>query len=100
MSTTAERVFRKNYAKLVEAIDSPTQFANDFYQEGLISESTKDAASEVGNTRLKQDKAVQLITAVQTKVKVDPKALPKVIRVLRRHDASELADKMAAQGSL
>ena len=101
MSSSAQEVFRKNYAKLLEAIDSPTQFASHFYDEELISKSTRDAVSEVGNTRVREDKAAQLIRAVETMVNLNPNVMHKVIRVLRRHPTSEhLANEMAAQGNL
>ena len=101
MSSTAVGVFRNKFYDLVEAIDSPTDFANDFYREGLISKSARDAAAEVGNTRLKEDKATQLLSVVQTSVKVDPKRISRVIRVLRRHVPTEhLGNELASQGDL
>lgn len=77
MSSTVERVFRKYYSELANAIDSPASFASDFYKEGLISQDSRDAASEVGNTRLTSDKAYQLLNAVQKMVKTHPeKVIP------------------------
>ena len=101
MSYNVEKVFRKFYPDLQRAIDSPADFANDFYQEGLISKDSRDAASEVSNTRLVADKAAQLLSAVQTMVKLNPDMLPKVIRVLRRHVTTKrLGSKMAAEGKV
>lgn len=98
MSSTVERVFRKYYSELANAIDSPASFASDFYKEGLISQDSRDAASEVGNTRLTSDKAYQLLNAVQKMVKTNPE---KVIRVLLRHDTTkDLGSKIAAEGNV
>ena len=101
MSSRVERVFRRYYPELVNAIDSPRVFANDFYQAGLISKDSRDAATEVDNARLKSDKAAQLITAVQTMVNTNPDTMPEVIRVLRRHRITKnLGKKMADEGKL
>ena len=101
MTSNIDRVFRSNYPELLNAIDAPADFANDFYQEGLVSKNSRDAASEVGNTRLTADKAAQLLTAVQTMVKLNPDMMPKVIRVLRRHVTTKrLGSKMAAEGKV
>ena len=92
-------MFSQNFDQLVKAIDSPTQFAEDFFDEGLISRSTRDAVLEVGNTRVRHDKAAQLLKEVHAKVKVDPKVLPRVIQILRQHVTSkQLGEEMAAQG--
>ena len=101
MTSTVEKVFRRNYPELVNAIDSPRDFANDFYQAGLITKASRDAATEVDNARLKSDKAAQLLIAVQTMVNTYPDMMSKVIRVLRGHlTTRRLGSKMAAEGKL
>ena len=101
MSDSAEKVFRQNFAELVKAIDSPTKFAIEFHAEGLISHETRDAVTEVGKVRLREEKVAHLVHAVERMVQLNPEALPRVIKVLRRHVTSKhLADQMAADGNL
>ena len=98
MSSAVERAFRKHFSELVKAIDSPADFAHDFYQEELISEESRDAASEVGNTRVNAQKAANLLSAVQKMVKIYP---DKVIRVFLSHDTTKhLGSKIAAEGKV
>ena len=101
MSSKVETVFRRNYPQLVNAINSPKDFANDFYQAGLITRDCRDAAAEVDNARVRADKAAQLVAAVQAMVNANPDTMPQVIRVLRRHLITRnLGKKMAAEGKL
>ena len=95
------RNFLKHIAELVEAIDSPTSFANDFYNEGLIGKETRDAITEVENTRVRVDKATELVRFLETRVKYNSDVFPTVIPVLRNTlpPCKLLADKMAEKGN-
>lgn len=99
MTSKEANVFRKYCAKVSDAIDSPADFAKDFSDKGLISVSTRDAASEVSNARTREDKAILLTTAVERMVKTDPGQMRAVLEVLHSHVTTKrLAKVMAEEG--
>ena len=93
------QVFQKYYAKLIDAIVIPGIFATKFFEKGLISPETRDAATEVDNTRTNYQRAAALMEVVEKRVHQNPDRLGDVLLVLYSQSSTkELAIAMDKEG--
>ena len=83
-------IFQKYFADLVRSIQDPASLACELYSERIITESVRDAAS---TTLVRYQRALNLMSAVETKVKGEPHAFDVFLSVLRK-ETSDLHRRM------
>ena len=80
-------IFQKYFSDLVESIQDPEFLACKLYSERIITVSVREAAS---TTHARAQRALNLMSAVETKVKGEPHAFDVFLSVL--HKKSLMSD--------
>ena len=94
-------VFREHFAELMLQISCPEQLADDLYSHSLICKVTREKIIMFPNSR--QQKTLDLLWALDRRIKADPEKLFVFIRVIRiQGDPSlqEVAAHLAGRSTL
>ena len=80
--TLKQKALQKHFEKLADAITDPDRFASKLYSKGFITRGKREAiTSTMGISRY--SKALQLLDVVEARVRSDPNAFKKFVRILK-----------------
>ena len=81
-TTLKQRALQKHFERLADAITEPDRLASKLYSKGFITRGTRESiTSTVGVSRF--SKALQLLDVVEARVKNDPDAFKKFVRIVK-----------------
>lgn len=77
-----QKALQKHFERLADAITDPDRFASKLYLKGFITRGTMESiTSTMGISRY--SKALQLLDVVEARVKGDPNAFKKFVRIVK-----------------